>query len=389
MTAISEVKSEQLSAGIRSRFIEDVNGLRMHILEAGYEKPNQPRVLLLHGFPELAYSWRKIMVSLAGSGFHVIAPDQRGYGRTTGWDADYDGDLAYFGISNLVRDSIALIFRLGYGSVQAVVGHDFGSSVAAYCALIRPDIFRSVALMSAPFGGPPSYPSEIIISNIVKDAQSSSPVLEMDKKLSNLEQPRKHYQQYYCTRAANNDMLHSVQGVPAFLRAYFHYKSADWKGNNPFPLSSWTPDELVKMPSYYIMDQPLDMAESVLPYIPSNEEVLTCSWLTEEDLNFYSTEFSRTGFQGGLNWYRSSYGVDPLNELCLYSGLTIDVPSCFIAGDKDWGVYQKPGAFEKMQSTACTNMTICTLVAGAGHWVQQEQSNVVANLLTDFFLSSH
>jgi pimeloyl-ACP methyl ester carboxylesterase len=77
---------------IRSRFVDDVNGLRMHVLEAGFEAQDRPCVLLLHGFPELAYSWRKVMLPLAAAGFHVIAPDQRGYSRTTGWDGEYDGD---------------------------------------------------------------------------------------------------------------------------------------------------------------------------------------------------------------------------------------------------------------------------------------------------------
>ena len=89
--------------------------------------------LLLHGFPELAYSWRKVMPSLAEAGYHVIAPDQRGYGRTTGWDADYDGDLASFRLPNLVRDALGLVHAFGYRAVDAVIGHDFGSSVAA-CA---------------------------------------------------------------------------------------------------------------------------------------------------------------------------------------------------------------------------------------------------------------
>src|SRR5262245_31246895 len=81
---------------IRSRYVDGINGLRMHVLEAGYETKGRPCVLLLHGFPELAYSWRKVMPALAEAGYHVIAPDQRGYGRTTGWDPDFDGDLASF-----------------------------------------------------------------------------------------------------------------------------------------------------------------------------------------------------------------------------------------------------------------------------------------------------
>src|SRR3954466_2657329 len=147
-----------LPASIRSRFVDGINGLRVHVLEAGFETPGRPCVLLLHGFPELAYSWRKVMPALAAAGYHVLAPDQRGYGRTTGWSADYDGDLAPFRFTNLVRDQLGLVASLGLGHVEAVIGHDFGSPVAAWCALVRPDVFRRVALMSAPFAGPPGLP---------------------------------------------------------------------------------------------------------------------------------------------------------------------------------------------------------------------------------------
>jgi hypothetical protein len=111
-----------LPPGIRSRRIADINGLTVHILEAGYESPGRPAVLLLHGFPELAYSWRKVMLPLAAAEYHVIAPDQRGYGRTTGWDDSYDPDP--FRILNMVRDAMGLVFALGYREVAGVVGHD-------------------------------------------------------------------------------------------------------------------------------------------------------------------------------------------------------------------------------------------------------------------------
>ena len=82
--------------------------------KSGYETKGRPCVLLLHGFPELAFSWRKVMPDLAEAGYHVIAPDQRGYGRTTGWDADYDGDLGSFRLLNLVRDALGLVSAFGY-----------------------------------------------------------------------------------------------------------------------------------------------------------------------------------------------------------------------------------------------------------------------------------
>ena len=94
--------------------MNNINGLKMHMLEAGFEAPDRPCLLLLHGFPELAYSWRKVMLPLAQEGFHVIAPDQRGYGRTTGWDDDYDGDVGSFRFLNLVRDVVGLVSALGY-----------------------------------------------------------------------------------------------------------------------------------------------------------------------------------------------------------------------------------------------------------------------------------
>ena len=140
MTDIAPLEGAALSPGIVSRFVRNINGLRVHMLEAGFETRGRPVVLLLHGFPELAYSWRKVMTPLAEAGFHVVAPDLRGYGRTTGWDADYDGDLASFRLLNAVRDALGLVSALGYHDVALVAGHDFGASVAAWSALVRPDV---------------------------------------------------------------------------------------------------------------------------------------------------------------------------------------------------------------------------------------------------------
>src|SRR5512143_2985669 len=147
-----------LPAGVRARIVPGINGLDIHLLEAGYETPARPAVLLLHGFPELAYSWRKVMPSLAAAGYHAIAPDQRGYGRTIGWDDSYDADPDPFRILNMTRDAIGLVYALGYRSVAMIAGHDAGAPVASWCALIRPDIFRSVTIMSSPFEGAPSIP---------------------------------------------------------------------------------------------------------------------------------------------------------------------------------------------------------------------------------------
>lgn len=383
MSALAPLDQTLLPAGIRSRFVDGINGLRMHVLEAGHQShspaASRPCVLLLHGFPELAYSWRKVMLPLAQAGYHVIAPDQRGCGRTTGWDADYDGDLASFRMLNLVRDALGLVYALGYRSVAAVVGHDFGSPVAAWCALVRPDVFHSVALMSAPFAGPPSLPFDT--TNRAPAAASPARVLE---DLAALARPRKHYQWYYSTREANDNMRNCPQGVHAFLRAYYHCKSADWKQNKSFPLKTWNAEELAKLPTYYVMDLDQGMAQTVAAEMPSAPEIAACAWLPERELAVYSAEYARTGFQGGLQWYRCATSGKYTAELQTFSGRTIDVPSCFIAGKSDWGVYQKPGDFEKMQSAACTQLRGCHLVDGAGHWVQQEQPQEVSKVLLHF-----
>ena len=377
MTALPAIP---LPSGIRSRFVENINGLRVHVLEAGYETRGRPCVLLLHGFPELAFSWRKVMPALSEAGYHVIAPDQRGYGRTSGWNASYDGDLASFRLLNLVRDALGLMSAFGYRSIDAVVGHGFGSFVAAWCALVRPDVFRSVALMSAPFAGPPPLPFDTA-------DRPAKPKLDdpVHRELAALPRPRKHYQWYYSTRHANADMHHAPQGVHDFLRAYYHHKSADWKGNQPYPLKSWTASELAKLPTYYVMDFATNMAQTVAEEMPSATAIADNKWLPDNQLAFYSAEYARTGFQGGLQWYRCGTSGAFTGELETFSGRTIDVPSCFISGKKDWGTYQRPGVFEAMQSSACTQMIGCHLVEGAGHWVQQEQPEEVARLLLQFF----
>lgn len=367
-----------LPSGIRSRFVDNNNGCTMHVLEAGFERRGRPCVVLLHGFPELAFSWRKQMLALAEAGFHVIAPDQRGYGRSSGTDVRFEDDLLAYSLLSHVGDTLGLVQALGYRSVAAVVGHDYGSPVAAWCALVRPDVFRSVVLMSAPFAGPPTLPLNTPDGSPQKLTPPGSSIHD---DLAALPRPRKHYWWYYSTRGANDNMWHASQGVHDFLRAYYHFKSADWKQNRPFPLAAWTAEELAKMPTYYIMDLDRGMAETVAPEMPSAAEIAACTWLTEEELRVYSTEYGRTGFQGGLQSYRVGTDAKYATELRAFSGRTIDVPSCFIAGAADWGVQQIPGRLEKMQRSACTQMVGVHLVDGAGHWVQQERPEEVNKLL--------
>ena len=202
-----------------------------------------------------------------------------------------------------------------------MIGHDFGSPVATYCAVIQPDVFRSVVLMSAPFAGPPQLPF-----NSAEELTPSVPSGPSKFKL------------------------------PPSLRV-------SWRKCRHGPQ--------------------LGMAETAAEHTPSQEEVAACRWLTDAQLSVYADEFARTGFQGGLQWYRCLIGKY-VTELETFSHRTIDVPACFISGKSDWGVYQLPGALEMMETTACTQWRGTHLVDGAGHWVQQEQPEEVSRLLLQF-----
>jgi pimeloyl-ACP methyl ester carboxylesterase len=369
-----------LPPGVRSRLVDNNNGCTMHVLEAGHGTPGRPCVVLLHGFPEIAFSWRRQLTFLADAGYHVIAPDQRGYGRSGGADVRYDDDVLPYSVLNRVTDTLGLVRALGIDEVAAVVGHDYGSRVAAWCALVRPDVFRSVVLMSAPFGGPPALPRG------TADAPATAPAVfdTLPAALAALPRPRKHYWWYYATREADGDMWRCPQGVHDFLRAYFHFKSADWPGNRPHPLASWAATELARMPTYYIMDLDRDMAQTVAPEMPDAQQIARCRWLPDEELAVYAAEYGRTGFQGGLQGYRVSTDPRFAGELRAFAGRTIDVPSCFISGAQDWGNHQGPGALQQMRTQACTRMTGVHLLEGAGHWVQQEAADRVNELLAGF-----
>ena len=375
--------SSVLPPGIRSRLIDNVNGIRVHVLEAGFESRNRSAVLLIHGFPELAYSWRQVMPQLAAAGYHVFAPDLRGYGRTGGSDVSFDDDLMPFRTFNRVTDMVSLVSAFGYRSLAAVVGHDVGSGIAGWCAVVRPDIFRSVVMMSAPFGGPPSLP----FGSADQPPRAAAAPDTINDDLARLTPPRKYYMRYYSTREANDNMWKAPQGVHAFLRAYYHMKSADWKVNAPVALTARTAAEWAKLPRYYVMDLDQGMAQSVAPEMPSAAEIQANRWLTDAALSVYAAEYGRTGFQGGLQSYRVGQTPRLNADLGTFSGRTIDQPSMFIGGKSDWGVYQTPGALERMQKVACTRMTGVHLVDGAGHWVQQEQPAITSRLLLAFLAS--
>ena len=248
---------------------------------------------------------------------------------------DYDGDLAGFRFLNLVRDAIGVVFALGPSHRSRPSSATISAPrVAAYAALVRPDIFKRMVLMSAPFGGPPvpfdaasrrgqgaRHPCR---PRGAAAAAQALPVVLLDP-------------------AANDNMWKAPQGVHDFLRAYYHHKSADWKANKPFELKGWTAEELAKMPTYYIMDLADGMAETVAKEMPSAGEIAANTWLTEDELKVYSGEYERNGFQGGLHWYRVRTTGRFNGELEVFAGRTVDVPSTFISGRSDWGIYQSPG----------------------------------------------
>ncbi len=355
-----------LPPGVTSRMLPNGNGLEVHVLEAG--PPDAPMLLLLHGFPELAFSWRRVILPLAEAGYRVVAPDLRGYGRTTGWAQGYDIPLAEFGPLNFVRDAVGLVQALGRDHVHAVIGHDFGSPVAANSALARPDVFRAAVLMSAPFPGAPPFRADGGVGGLADPALPAA--------LAALPRPRKHYQWYYATREAAAEM---VAQPAAFFRDYFHHKSADWAGNTPHPLPGWNAEALALLPTYYVMDLAATMSETVAAHAPARE----AAWFTAAEIAVYAAEYARTGFQGGLNSYRSTVSGQTQRELRLFTGRRIEVPVMFVSGEADWGTYQRPGDLDRM-AQACAEFRGVHLVPGAGHWVMQEQPGAVLELVLPF-----
>lgn len=383
---------------ITSRYVS-TSDLTFHILEAGYTPDrDRPLLVLLHGFPELAFSWRKVIPPLAAAGFYVIAPDQRGFGRTQGWDTrDFDTvDLSSFSPTTLVRDVVLLVHALGYRSVRCVAGHDFGAVSAAMCALTRPDFFHSVLLLSHPFPGSPVVPFNTANNHGEKSSSPHSGVGrsgatapdDIHADLAAL--GRKHYKWYYSTASANADMVAPPQeGLARFLRGYFHVKSGSWTRNAPHPLQAWTAAELAKMPYYYIMPRDANMPEAVrLDMKQETETAILAShaWLPDSDLAVYAAEFGRTGFQGGLNWYRvrTAAGGKYMRDVDMFAGKKIEVPCAFVSGKMDWGIYQEPGVLEKMiDGTVCSDFRILRLIDGAGHWVPQENPKEVVRAILE------
>jgi pimeloyl-ACP methyl ester carboxylesterase len=228
-------------------------------------------------------------------------------------------------------------------------------------------------MMSATFTGAPSFP-------LGKPFQKQSRLQSLNEQLGGLTPPRKHYTAYYSTPQANRDISEATQGLHSFLRAYYHVKSADWVQNQPHHLPSFSPSSFALLPNYYVMPLHETMAQVVDCDAPSAREIEQNTWLTEGELAVYTAEYAATGLQGGLNWYRTLTDVQWSEDLMVFSGKCIEVPGMFIAGKHDWGVFQIPGAAEKMREKVHEEDFV--LIEGAGHWVQQEASEaVVENLL--------
>lgn len=387
-----------LSPSISTRSIT-TSTLNFHILEAGFTPSrDRPLLLLLHGFPELAYSWRKVIPPLAEAGYYVVAPDQRGFGRTTGWDTrDYDEvDLTTFSLTMFVRDMVVLVHALGYRSVRCVVGHDAGAVTAAMCALTRPDFFHSLVLLSHPFNGSPVLPFNTANEPAMGGREGgggaeSAAGDHVHAELAAL--GRKHYKWYYSTEPANAEMTTPPEGLHTFLRGYFHLKSGSWAGNKTYPLNGWTATNLAQLPYYYVMPLQDTMPQAVARHMAEETEAgerVSHAWLPDEDLAVYVAEYARTGFQGGLNWYRvrTSAGGKYTKDFEMFAGKKIEVPCAFVSGKSDWGIYQEPGALEKMANgTVCSDMRAMKLVDGVGHWAPQECPDEVVQVILDLVRS--
>jgi pimeloyl-ACP methyl ester carboxylesterase len=373
-----------LPPGITSRYLDcSPSSLIFHILESGKPSPGQtkPLILLVHGFPELAYSWRHILPSLAqqDSGYHVVAMDQRGYGRTHHHKHPDPIPADTFRPTSLIKDILHIVAVLGYTSVSCIAGHDFGAVTAALCALSRPDIFHSLVLLSHPFKGAP----------VLNYSTPKPQAVDMEAELRKLARPRKHYKWYYCTSPANNEMTHPTgQPLHSFLRGYFHLKSADWSGNAPHALQGWTASELEKMPRYYIMDSDAGMRENVQRDMSrenaSEVQQKSSRWLSDTELQVYASEYGRNTFQGGLNWYAIQTQPAFLSDYEIWAGRKIEVPTCFVAGAKDWGTFQEPGAVEALESGRAVPKDLYRgthLIPGAGHWVTQEQAGECVGII--------
>jgi len=322
------------------------------------------------------------MPAIAEAGYYCVAMDQRGYGRTTGWAnvPFHEVALEEYTVTNLIRDHVCLVYKLGYKEVACIIGHDFGGVSSAMGPLLRPEIFKSGIQMSHPHHAIPTPP----FGN-----EQPKEKVDIQAELAKLDPPRKHYKWYNVTPEAASDWYDAEQGLETYLRGYFHLKSADWKYNKPHPLKEWSAKELEQLPEYYVLRREDTFPQSVARNMNGEDYSKTERWLTPEDFAVYVAEWKRIGFQGALNWYRAQTASTPqaAKDLLLFAGRRIDVPVMFLSGKQDWGNYQQPGAFESYEDDAVVKDGCCkgvTLVDGAGHWIAQEQPERVIEEVLKF-----
>lgn len=314
---------------IKHRFVQ-TNGIKMHIAEQG----EGPLVVLSHGFPECWYSWRHQLPALAAAGYHAVAPDQRGYGQT-----DRPEAIEAYDLFQLTGDIVGLVNALGRDQA-VVVGHDIGSTVASHCALLRPDIFHAVGLLSVPY--------------LPRSAEDLRPTDRMKRMVGE----NQFYQLYFQEPGKAEAELEA--DVRKTMRGSLYAASGD-----PPPEKHWR----------FVFGKSEKLLDSI-----SQPDTLP-AWLTEQDIDFFTKEFERTGFRGGINWYRN---IDRMWELAPFlSGAKLRQPALFVAGEADGVIKLYREALDAMGQTV-PNLRKKILLPGAGHWVQQERPAEVNELLIAF-----
>jgi epoxide hydrolase A/B len=318
---------------IRHRIV-DTNGIRLHIAEQGAG----PVVVLCHGFPESWYSWRHQLPALAHAGFHAVAPDMRGYGQS-----DHPAAIDAYTLLHLVGDMIGLLDVLGVESA-VIAGHDWGAPVAWHAALLRPDRFRGVIGLSVPF----------------RSRRPVCPTTTMPQTDAEV-----FYQLYFQGPGVAEAELE--RDVRATIRRLLYSASGDAPRRDP--TAAGEPVAMVPRRGGFLT-RTLDP-----PSLPS--------WLTPADIDFYTAEFTRTGFRGGLNWYRN---IDRNWELLApFAGARVMVPALYVAGERDL-VIAFPGMDQLLPNLAkfVPHLRNTIMLPGCGHWTQQERPQDVNAAMIDF-----
>jgi len=311
------------------------NGIRMHVAEQG----DGPLVLLCHGFPESWYSWRHQLAALAAAGFHAVAPDMRGYGRT-----DQPAEIDQYTLLHLVGDVVGLVDALG-GGPAVIAGHDWGAPVAWHAALLRPDRFRAVIGLSVPY----------------RPRGSVRPSTAMPQTGDAI-----FYQLYFqAPGVAEAELSRDVRGS---IRRLLYAGSGEGRRAS---VGIGDPAAVGMVPR----------AGGILSH--TTEPAAPPSWLTEADVDFYAGEFTRAGFRGGLNWYRN---IDRNWELLApYAGARVTVPALYVAGDQDLVVHFR-GMDQLLPNLKkfIPQLRDTIVLPGCGHWTQQERPKEVNDAMIAF-----